>query len=92
MVHVLERFRHPVGWRRRVVLNCEVKTFNLCDVVGHVGLAGFLLFFRLYQPPEGLFDLDDFRAWTAEDPVEILVCVSGYVDDVVPKGIEELGA
>jgi hypothetical protein len=35
MVHVLERFRHPVGWRRRVVLNCEVKTFNLCDVVGH---------------------------------------------------------
>jgi hypothetical protein len=41
------------------------------------------------QPVDGAFDCLDLCPWPAEYFVEVLVGVPGYVDDVVPEGVEE---
>jgi hypothetical protein len=85
VVNALERLRHVLGGRRRVVLNREVQSLNVCRVVGHAGLDGSLAVLLVHQPPEGFFDLGDFRTRSAEYFAEGLVSVSSYVDDVVPQ-------
>ena len=44
VMNVLERLRHALGGGRRMVVDREVQTLNLCDVLAHVGQLGFLVF------------------------------------------------